>query len=392
MKSKSIKLLSIQLLLLFSLIELSSIILFRGRIRKLYPLYLNLAGPQSQKGHIERGYPRWHFTNHPQRGFDIKPMGAKIKTQKPLESSPYYVWGNSIGCFDKEIPKGQRYSIYLAGDSFTWGYAPFEKKFGTVLEKKIKSPVAKCGVTHTGTKHQFDKFLEITQKLGYFPSTVIVSIYENDISNDFFYPHTRVVQGYQVDNIAWRLDKDGELEVKRFSDKYLDQKYREWKRWPINIKDSRQILATSVMTSELFKLLGKPYTKSQASTRVIWEKHIGAPLFSNDDLKEGYPINSKAAVKNKSAIIDWIKHSKQNGYMLYFSPIPCKEKKIRQCFYQSLHDFITTQNGVSWDFESKIIKPNIRRRELYWNKDGHYNVRGNKIYAMFLYDQLKLMP
>ena len=30
------------------------------------------------------------------------------------------------------IKNKSKYLIYLAGDSFTWGYAPLEKKFGTL--------------------------------------------------------------------------------------------------------------------------------------------------------------------------------------------------------------------------------------------------------------------
>jgi len=85
----------------------------------------------------------------------------------------YPIWSNSIGCFDKEHTRYDPY-IYFAGDSFTWGYAPFEEQFGTLVEKMTGVRILKCGVSHTGQCHQYHKFIEIVEQIGHLPKALFV--------------------------------------------------------------------------------------------------------------------------------------------------------------------------------------------------------------------------
>ncbi len=63
------------------------------------------------------------------------------------------VFSNSFGCFDEEDKVPERY-ILLVGDGFTWGFAPYEKKWGTILQRLLDYRVVKCGVSGSGTKYQ----------------------------------------------------------------------------------------------------------------------------------------------------------------------------------------------------------------------------------------------
>ena len=109
--------------------------------------------------------------------------------------------GNSYGCFDDEWSKKDLIGgIYLAGDSFTWGYTRYEKKFGTLLEDMLGIKVYACGVTHTGQGHQLEKFKRLFGR-GITPKLVVVNVVSNDMNNDFFFPHTDIVDGFMVENI-----------------------------------------------------------------------------------------------------------------------------------------------------------------------------------------------
>ena len=174
-----------------------------------------------QSSTLGRGYPRNHFTKYPERGFDIAYNSIPVFAHRPSEIRPYPIWGNEVGCFDENIKNQSKYLIYLAGDSFTWGYAPLEKKFGTKLENKLRVNVAACGVTHTGQKHQFQKFKEVTQKLGYIPETVFVNVVNNDLS----YPHSTVIKGYQVNNVKVNIDKkDKSFDIPKIDNDFLNSK------------------------------------------------------------------------------------------------------------------------------------------------------------------------
>jgi len=103
-------------------------------------------------------YPRYYFVAHPTRGMDI---GPNRRGMHQVDDLNYPVWSNRFGCFDHDWPTVPEGYVYFAGDSFTWGYTPYEEKFATLFEAKTGLPTLKCGVTHTGQAHQFDKFREI---------------------------------------------------------------------------------------------------------------------------------------------------------------------------------------------------------------------------------------
>lgn len=149
---------------------------------------------------LGRGYPHDYFEAHPERGFDIgaSKSGRLHHVFSLPKNYSYPIWSNSLGCFDVEHSNLKRY-IYLAGDSTAWGYTRFEKKFGTLLEQKLDVPVVKCGVTHTGQLHQLSKMKEVIGKIGAPPEVILVVWCHNDIANDAFYPHSTVIDGWQVD-------------------------------------------------------------------------------------------------------------------------------------------------------------------------------------------------
>lgn len=147
------------------------------------------------------GYPIGYFSHDNSLGFDITPSFRTQTSIKPIGYKTYAVWGNTYGCFDDEwATDSLKGSIYLADDSFTWGYARYDKKFGTILERLLDTKVYACGVTHTGQVHQFNKFMRLFEE-GLRPKAVIINIISNDLDNNFFFPHTDIIDGLMVENV-----------------------------------------------------------------------------------------------------------------------------------------------------------------------------------------------
>jgi hypothetical protein len=147
------------------------------------------------------------------RGFDISEFADGMHS---VDGLVYPVWSNSLGCFDVEHWNLGEY-VYFAGDSFTWGYSPFEEKFGTLVERSLGTEILKCGVTHTGQRHQYNKFLEIVDRVERLPKAVFVFHYPNDLVNDFAHPHSTVLDGWQVNTVGITQ----ELEIIHHSDEEL---------------------------------------------------------------------------------------------------------------------------------------------------------------------------
>ena len=151
-KKGKLFLILINIFISFFLFELISLLFFRNYVKRIYSGYLNRSYA------FGRGYPRNYFYADTKKGFDIKKNSEKLLARRPMNLKEYPVWGNSIGCFDNDIPKKEKYYVYLSGDSITWGYAPYDKKFGTLLENKLNKNVAACGVSNTGQIHQYLKY------------------------------------------------------------------------------------------------------------------------------------------------------------------------------------------------------------------------------------------
>ena len=167
-------------------------------------------------------YPQNYFVKHSDRGFDI---GMSRHGNHRVEGTSYPIWSNSIGCFDIEHRQYDRY-VYIAGDSTAWGYTPFDEKFGTLLERTTGKQILKCGVTHTGQRHQLEKLVEIVDKIGVLPETILVTYSSNDIANDYAHPHTTVVSGWQMNSVT--VDDDRKLNWQSY--KNLQDKLDEWER------------------------------------------------------------------------------------------------------------------------------------------------------------------
>lgn len=332
------------------------------------------------------GYPRNYFIPHPDRGFDIGPNrhGTHVITD---EAFSYPVWSNSFGCFDKEwdvVPSGY---FYFAGDSFTWGYAPYETKFATVFERLTGVSSLKCGVTHTGQAHQFSKFLDITAKVGAFPRKVIVGFVPNDPANDYAHPHTTVIDGWQVDKVyldskynlvtvddAWISEQIKEKQVRFAKQRGKERNNRAF----INFIKNYSI--TAQLANRSYHYLINWLTNSNMGVYAVAELGTKGGHLAYDHFA--------FAEHNKNIVREWQAHSINNHYKLVFVLIPKISYSSEPDFYNELKRFMDISGILYIDLGDEFIRRHLNPGKIYWPNDGHLSPSGNKIAGEILSEKL----
>ncbi|MFQ5558970.1 MAG: hypothetical protein ACE5FU_00095 [Nitrospinota bacterium] len=169
-------------------------------------------------------YPKGYYKNAPETGFDITPDFPQAI--HVLTDLSYPVWSNNLGCFDNDY-KNEEPFIYLAGDSFTWGYAPFKKKFGSIMEEILSTRVLKCGVSGFGTKQEYLKAQTILTRLKFKPRLIVVGYFiGNDFEDDYTFPNYAVHEGYRV-QVRYVKNTTGEITIKE----NLKERYKYFSRY-----------------------------------------------------------------------------------------------------------------------------------------------------------------
>src|SRR4051794_16946735 len=151
-----------------------------------------------------------YYVADAERGFDIAPNRSDLVHY--VDGTLYPVWSNSLGCFDTEPKIADRY-VYLAGDSFAWGFTPFEDKLGTVLERRLGVPVLKCGVSGAGQLHELSKMRRVIAAVGRKPALIVDAYFANDVQDDLAYPSATVVDGWLATKVLL-AERDGRYEVR----------------------------------------------------------------------------------------------------------------------------------------------------------------------------------
>ena len=365
-----------------------------------------LAGYRSNTMAIggDRGLPRGYFVPHARRGFDI---GRNRRASHYVDGLVYPVWSNSLGCFDRE-PEIRDDYIYLAGDSFTWGFAPFADKFGTRLEKSLNMPVLKCGVNHSGQRHELGKMREIITRVGKPPGLIIVGYFSNDAANDYLFPHSSVIDGWYVDTAFVRRDRSGTFVRKDvppatiraylrsrntppppFSAAWFKQRA---KRYSISLhmasalrRAIERLLGQVDSSKVFFRSFKLPSANGKAQTlysvyRIAYEQE-----------KNGhYDYRSSAyAAANKQALKDIKRYADRLGARLLVMLIPPKGNFNDDHYYDELRAFLGRNAIDVLDLTLPFKAGGYRAVELYWNWDQHFNIAGNRIVGTLLADTVR---
>jgi hypothetical protein len=358
-----------------------------------------------------RGYPKDYYVAKDDRGFDILPTDSPRTDQwHDLDDVgvKYQMWSNNLGCFDTPHPNPQPGYFYFAGDSVTWGYAPFETKFGTIFEKETGIETFKCGVTHTGTRHEFAKFLDIGNKVGRWPGKVAVFYSATDVANDYMHPHATVVDHGLADKA--RLDIDNN--IVQLDDGWFEMIRERIKSAQADESGFHHVLlqysfTTQIVNAGLYWLKDTvPWIGSYVPTigdqpflhwadkyevykgQKLYDVHRMSYLGTKDGIfeYENFPY----AAENKKVIAQWKKHADEHDYELVFFLLPAGADFFEPAaaggvdFYGQLKAYLT-KTGIRYiDLGKELRNRGIGPETVYWPDNSHFSIDGNIIVGEML--------
>ena len=333
-------------------------------------------------------YPQDYFVSHKIRGFDI---GRNKRSSHLVENLTYPIWSNSLGCFDKEHSEYNRY-IYFAGDSFTWGYTPFHDKFGTVIESSTDSQVLKCGVTHTGQRHQFEKLTDIVEEIGKPPRAIFVFYYMNDVANDYAHPHTTVVDDWQINSVS--LDSNDELV--RSSRQELTQRIQKKLQENQRLKNillhySLSINIISESKNRFVAKISKLTNTNSKNMSELTSTNLKSFYFLQREdnrmlMDDGYLDNPKTE-KNRFALLDFAKFATDRNAEFIVVLIPPIHNFNDTKWFEGIKHFLNSNHIRHLDLTSKFEEKELTSSDLYWLQDEHLNPAGNRIVAEILLEE-----
>jgi len=315
-------------------------------------------------------FPRGYNVADPVMGFDIAKNVAPVTFNMADGSFP--IFSNDIGCFDHhtlaEIKAAKSYD-YFAGDSFAWGYGNYEQNIPSTYEKLSGRFTVKCGIIHSGQRHQFEKFERTVKLIGHPPKRVILTFYENDVANDYAYPHTTVIEGYEVD--TYRFDA-GQFQLVPRDMNQIKQDILA------GVNPKTQNLNTQLdawldghsLVWNLFKI-GANQVKGKELMTIY-----GISEGVNFGKDKGY-ATAEVTKKNREGLDLWINDAKKQEYELVIILIPPKLHHPNTNFYSGLRDYLGAKKVLFFDLTEPFNISKKRSEELYWLNDGHLSNEGN---------------
>lgn len=346
-------------------------------------------------------YPRYYHKADDASGYDISENFPAANHYLP--EIAYKVWSNNIGCFDYPY-KGEKDYILLAGDSFTWGYAPFEYKYGTILENRIGMRVLKCGVSGYGARQEFIKIKKILEKTKKPPRLIIVGYYLgtgafNDFVDDWLFPACAVIDGHLVnktvpkDYISW--------ERTTISDGALKKQMANWERFGRPDEPRNPIERIGFWLdahSVIYKMLLKNISVFKVKSAPEKPKEEYVPIFYQIGK---YPYLKKAWEEHLGYLeeIKLLADKEGSGFLVVL--IPPKElvydflgSKDRDLGKPSLalQNILTGKSIDCLDLsplfseyaDSAPKKDLDPVNDLYWNRDIHWNIKGNRLAGLLI--------
>jgi len=280
------------------------------------------------------------------------------------------VFSNSFGCFDAEDEVPERY-ILLVGDSFTWGFAPYEKKWGTILQSLLEYRVVKCGVKGSGTKYQVLKARKVIDLIGHAPKLIVVGYYGNDFGDDIVFGTRGVVNGYVFSTIKRINVSTGD--IVRYSKTELEARYERFLSKEFDPKS--WIRDHSVIANLLWRVI-----KGGAFQTVLEDVQHIEDLDLHRMRLSGVGWVEDEWQRHLQNVLDVRRLAQEVGAELVFVLVPHKGgfdlEHIERFLRESKIRYI--------DVYEKAVETMGRQHfsDLYWPYDSHWNLFGNEFVAV----------
>lgn len=337
---------------------------------------------------------RYYYVNDLNKGWDIRP---NVKTRKSYigRECIYDLWSNELGCFDKPY-NGEKDYILLLGDSFSWGFAPYQDKWGTQTENLLGRRVLKCGVAGYTNKQELLKAKEIISKIKNLPELIIVGYFMSDLEREFLFPCWTDIDGFPVMTKEWVNKEKGEFIVRD----NLEEKYKIWQKYGVSIypyslfEVIKYWLKTHSVVAALtgdffnnvyFNLLPPPKLKmadmipfcNYKWLESAWEKHLGTLRLFKD----------YASFIGAKLIIVIIPMKEQvYPFLADWGEInPEKPNMILDNFFEAedIHyiDLLPLLKRYSDQTPRNRLYSD---KDLYWQSDFHFSIKGEHLTGLLV--------
>lgn len=326
-------------------------------------------------------WPQHYYRADRELGFDISPNFSPATHR--FTGGSFAIWSNELGCFDRPY-RGEVPYVYLAGDSFTWGFAPFEDKWGTRLEELAGVRVLKCGVTGHGTKQEFLKARRVIGKLASPPKLVIVAYFGNDLHDDAAFPAYVVHDGQLM-----RRPEDAPRDLDAMQTK-LAEAY-QWREKYCNadpranrmLQRAKCLLTRHSILYNLVTLGVKRWLSVDVLRRVgAVNEATPAPIPP--------PVDDAAYAPHFDTIAAFRDFAVSQGARFLVVLVPLGEDApvptdvpVPDDLYPRLKAYLHAR-----DIDHLDLTEGFRRAKahgsLYWRHDAHWNVRGNRLAGLLV--------
>jgi len=342
---------------------------------------------------------RNYFRPDNEAGFDIQENFPKTRAR--LEDSyTYEFWSNEIGCFDTPF-SGHGSYILLLGESFTHMFAPFQDKWGTILQESLDFRVLKCGVTGYGTKQEYLKAQKIISRVKTPTKLIIIGYYINDFTEDYLFPMTTVVKGFTAS-----LQKIADLKSGTIIKKNIQTVEREVDAYQNTQRKKSSLVSNSLLYKKakgfirlLTASLKQKPLSSQKSSPMDWRHLFGFLVLPESEypwIKTGWDMHFenfrafKRLAEEQGAHLLVVMIPSQHE--VYFPELlrengidlAAPGKKLREFFEKekiSCLDLLPLFSHYAKQERNKVLDPG---KDLYWRKDGHWSIKGNHLAGLLV--------
>jgi len=321
---------------------------------------------------------RYAFKADSELGYDIQENFPPTRTH--IETVPYQLFSNNLGCMDDPYVESSSY-ILLVGDSFTHAWAPYEHKWGTIIERITSQRVLKCGVTGYGTKQEYLKAKRIIEKTNKEPKLIIVGYYLNDLQDDYTFPQKTVIEGglfdkrMLVDAFTGRISEKSDAEIndaiKNFDS--FSTKIHYWAGSHSVLYSIYQKISVRQKRSVSFDIAFIPVDKA-SYLKKAWKEHL-------ENIRK---LKDLAYIHNSQLLVVIIP-SKEQVYPFLFNAgdatinIEQPQQILRQYLETEHIDFIDLLQKFRYYADKRPRQFLDSDKDLYWKSDGHWSIKGNHL-------------
>ena len=359
-------------------------------------------------------YPRNYHKPDAMNGHDISPNypPTAVPHVDYVEAfgTPFTVSSNELGCRDAPMSTAEPY-LLLLGDSYAWGYVPFESAFGTLLEKAMGVRVVKCGVSGYGPRHERYKLEQVVKQIGP-PKLVVVAYYVgNDLVDDYLYPEYTVIDGYMVRKVGLPgsgTDRPGHDHVSTervvYRDAELIAKMRAHQE-PTPVTLSQQAKSFLMAHFVLYNVLrnSAPLRHLASIFRIAEPPPVAEPMDAVFQNTQDFPWLEEAWAVHLQNLTELKLETAQLNAGLVVVMIPTREQ---------VYDFLRPPDQMlDWEYPNRRLMAHFNdvgidaldlllefrthtdtrakrsldpRHDLYWSYDRHLNVEGNRLMASLI--------